>query len=81
MLWLWINKKKPHHELMLTITDHDIINTAGGEGGGGIVYVDFLRPTLNHGIIANADDVQCNSVNKTKTNNYTRLAVVEVMHG
>ena len=49
---------------MLTITDDDIINTEGG--GGGIVYVDFLRPTLNHGIIANADDVQCNSVTKQK---------------
>ena len=39
--------------------------TRGG-GGREIVYVDFLRPTLNHGIIANADDVQCNSVTKQK---------------
>ena len=57
---------------MLTIRDDDIINTGGGGGGGGaIVYVDFLRPTLNHGIIANADDVQCNSVT-TKTNNHNK---------
>ena len=45
--------------------------TRVGGGGGGIVYLDFLRQTLNHGIIANADDVQYNSVT-TKTNNHNK---------
>ena len=30
-------------------TDHDITNTSG------IVYIEFVRPTLDHGIIQNAD--------------------------
>ena len=33
---------------------------------GEIVYAEFVRPTLNHGIIPNADDVQCNSLPKQK---------------
>ena len=90
-VWLWIDKcrssswpvwkKKPHHEFMLTITtDHDIINT----GGNCVCRIcttnaesrDYSKCKLN------ADDVQCNCrKNETKTNNYTRLAVVEVMHG
>ena len=46
-------------------TDHDIINT-GGNCICRICTTKFVRPTLNHGIIPNSDDVQCNSVPKQK---------------
>ena len=53
-------------------TDHEITNTVGGEGRGGGVMNENLRPTLNHWIIQNAGQHDMDNVKlcpKTKTSN------------
>ena len=67
---------KTLHQNVLTIkTDHEIIST-----GELIVFVEFVREKLNHEIIQNSDAYTMYLCPKTKTNKYTQLAVLEVMH-